>query len=99
MGFVHYTRQANQDLLDIWLWVARDSIAIADGIIDRVEQRTAKLAKHPEIGTARPEIGQGARGLVIERWLVLYRLAEGGVEIVRIVDGARDLQRLDWPTA
>lgn len=99
MGLVHHTRQANQDLLDIWLWVARDSIAIADGIIDRIERRTAKLAKHPEIGIARPEIGQDARGLVIERWLVLYRLTEGGVEIVRIVDGARDLQRLDWPTA
>lgn len=47
---------------------------------------------------ARPEIGEGARSLVIERWLVLYRLVDGGVQIVRIVDGARDLDRLDWPT-
>jgi toxin ParE1/3/4 len=96
MGFVHYSHRAKQDLLDIWLWIARDSMAIADAVLDRIEQRAAKLAEHREIGIARPEIGEGARGLVIERWLVLYRLVDGGVQIVRIVDGARDLERIGW---
>ncbi|CAN7630943.1 type II toxin-antitoxin system RelE/ParE family toxin [Bosea sp. LjRoot90] len=97
MGFVHYTNQAKQDLLDIWLWIARDSVLLADAVLDRLEQRANKLSQHREIGMARPEIGEGARGLVIERWLVLYRLVDGGVRIVRIVDGARDLGRLGWP--
>lgn len=97
MGFVHYTNRAKQDLLDIWLWIARDSATVADTVLDRIEQRAAKLSQHREIGMARPEIGEGARGLVIERWVVLYRLVDGGVQIVRIVDGARDLGRLDWP--
>lgn len=96
MGFVHYTNRAKQDLLDIWLWIARDSATVADTVLDRIEQRAAKLSQHREIGMARPEIGEGARGLVIERWVVLYRLVDGGVQIVRIVDGARDLGRLDW---
>jgi toxin ParE1/3/4 len=96
MGFVHYSHRAKQDLLDIWLWIARDSMAIADAVLDRIERRAAKLAEHREIGIARPEIGEGARGLVIERWLVLYRLVDGGVQIVRIVDGARDLERIGW---
>jgi toxin ParE1/3/4 len=99
MGSVHYTDGAKQDLLDIWLWIARDSATLADAVLDRVEQRVAKLSQHPEIGMARPEIGEGARGLVIERWLVLYRLVDGGVQIVRIVDGARDFGRLGWPTS
>jgi toxin ParE1/3/4 len=97
VGRVHFSQQANDDLIDIWLWIARDSIAIADTAIDRIERRAAQLAYHPEIGVARPEIGDGARGLVAERWLVLYRLIDGGVLIVRIVDGARDLGRLEWP--
>lgn len=96
MGFVHYTNRAKRDLLDIWLWIARDSATVADTVLDRIEQRAAKLSQHREIGMARPEIGEGARGLVIERWVVLYRLVDGGVQIVRIVDGARDLGRLDW---
>jgi hypothetical protein len=39
---------------------------------------------------------EDARALVIERWLVLYRLVEDGVQVVRIIDGARDLTRIDW---
>lgn len=97
MGFVHYSQGAKQDLLDIWLWIARDNPGLADAVLDRIEQRTSKLSQHREIGMARPEIGEGARGLVIERWLVLYRLIDGGVQVVRIVDGARDLARLGWP--
>lgn len=97
MGFVHYTNRAKQDLLDIWLWIARDNAALADVVLDRLEQRANKLSQHREIGMARPEIGEGARGLVVERWLVLYRLVDGGVQVVRIVDGARDLRRLGWP--
>ena len=34
--------------------------------------------------------------LVIDRWLALYRLMHDGVQIVRIVDGARDLSKLEW---
>jgi toxin ParE1/3/4 len=37
-----------------------------------------------------------ARALIIERWIALYRLVEDGVRVVRIVDGARDLTRIDW---
>jgi toxin ParE1/3/4 len=97
MGFVHYTNRAKRDLLDIWLWIARDSATVADAVLDRIEQRASKLSQHREIGVARPEIGEGARGLVIERWLVLYHLVDGGVQIVRI-DGARDLGRIGWLT-
>jgi hypothetical protein len=32
--------------------------------------------------------------LVIERWLALYRIEQDGVQIVRIVDGARDLTKI-----
>lgn len=98
MGFVRYTQQAKQDLLDIWLWIARDNAALADAVLDRIEEHASKLSRHREIGMARPEIGEGARGLVVERWLVLYRLVDGGVQIVRVVDSARDLGRLGWPT-
>ncbi|MDR3475763.1 MAG: type II toxin-antitoxin system RelE/ParE family toxin [Devosia sp.] len=60
-------------------------------------RRTCRLlGDHPQLGSARSEIAEGARVLVIERWLALYRLVEDGVQVVRIVDGARDLTRLEW---
>ena len=48
------------------------------------------------MGPARPEIAEGARGLVIERWLALYRLVDDGVQVVRIVDSSRDTGKIEW---
>ena len=80
-------------MLDIWLWLARDNLALADDVLDRVDERLKQLADFPELGVARPDIAPGARSLLVERWLVLYHLNERGVNVVRIVDGVRDLSR------
>jgi toxin ParE1/3/4 len=94
---VRFTQQARDDLLEIWLYVAgRNSEAIADRIFDHVEQAFARLAAHPRLGRARPEIHEDARSLVIERWLALYRVTDDTVEIVRVVDGARDLRNIEF---
>ena len=95
---VTFTRQAREDLLDIWAYIApRNSQIVADGVYDRVEVACRSLAQHPQLGRARPEIAADARSLVIDRWLALYRLVPGGVQVARIMDGARDLTDIDWP--
>jgi len=95
---VRFTRRAREDLLDIWLYVApRSSEAVADQIYDRLEERCQLLTEHPQLGPARPEIAEDARALVIERWLALYRLIDDGAQVVRIVDGSRDLTQIEWP--
>ena len=55
-------------------------------------------AEHPLIGPARPEIAEEARSLLVRRWLVLYQVASPGVQIVRLIDAARDLGILEWTT-
>ena len=95
---VTFTRLAREDLLDIWAHIApRNSQAVADGVFDRVEEACRLLAQHPQLGRARPEIAADARSLVIDRWFALYRLVPGGVQVARIMDGARDLSDIDWP--
>jgi toxin ParE1/3/4 len=97
MGKVHFTHRARQDLLDIWIYIApRNSEAAADAIYDRIEEACRQLRDYPQLGPARLEIAEGARALVVERWLALYRLTEYGAQVVRIVDGARDLTRIEW---
>src|ERR1700721_1664074 len=74
-------RQARQDLLDIWLHIARqNSETIADKIYDRIEETCRLLRDHPQLGPARPEIAKDARALVVERWLALYRLLDDGAQ-------------------
>jgi toxin ParE1/3/4 len=97
VSWVRYTHRAREDLLDIWVHIALRNPAAADGLYDRIEENCRLLRDHPRLGAVRKEIAADARVLVIEHWLVLYRLVEGGVQIVRIVDGARDLAHLEWP--
>lgn len=98
MAKLHYTRRAREDLFDIWLYIAlRNSDAFADAIYDRIEESCARLAQHQQLGRACPEIAPDARALVVERWLALYRLTDYGAQIVRVVDGARDLTAIEWP--
>jgi toxin ParE1/3/4 len=94
VGHVRYSRKAKTDLLDIWLWVAKDSVALADRIIDDIEAKASLLHEHPESGVARLDIAPQARSLVVKRWLILYALETGGVRIARVVDGARDLSKV-----
>lgn len=97
MAKVRYSRLARKDLLDLWQHIElQTSEAAADAICDRIENACQVLTEYPQLGRARPEIADGARSLVVERWLALYRLVPGGVQIVRIVDGARDLTKIEW---
>jgi toxin ParE1/3/4 len=97
MGKVRYTRRACRDLLEIWEWIAADSPSTADRVYDAIEKRCGSLRQHPKLGRPRPEIEEGVRSLVIERWLAFYRIVEDGVQVVRIIDGARDFSKLKWP--
>jgi toxin ParE1/3/4 len=92
---LRFSRQAREDLLEIWLHVAQRDPLTADQVLDRIEARCRRLADHPQLGPARPDINPEARCLTVERWLILYRQIDNAVQVVRIVDGARDLGSLD----
>ena len=82
--------------MDLWVSIARENPRAADRIIERIERACSHLRDHPQLGPARPEIGLGARALIIERWIAFYKIDAEGVQIVRVVDGARDLEHLSF---
>ena len=85
---------AETDLIEIWLNIAKDNPLAADRFLDAIAERILQLATFPESGPSRPDIGTEVRALTIGNYLVLYRLAEQRIEIVRIVHGARDVSAL-----
>jgi len=91
---LRYSHAARQDLIDIWGFIGQNSPATADRVIDRVMEACQSLERFPGLGRARPEISVDARSLSVERWLVLYRQDQGKVHILRILDAARDLDRV-----
>lgn len=63
-------------------------------MVARLAVGVARLADYPESGRARPEIGPGARSVMVGRYLVLYRVNEDCVDIVRVIHGAREITGL-----
>ncbi|WP_284314405.1 type II toxin-antitoxin system RelE/ParE family toxin [Labrys miyagiensis] len=93
---MRYSKLAKEDLLKIWRDIAVHDEAAADRIFDLIHDRCDLLRDQPRLGPQRPEIGEGTRVLVIEKWIAFYREIAGGVQIVRVVDGRRDLKQIEW---
>ena len=91
MSGVSLSARARRDLLDIWLHIAADSVPAAERVYDRLEARLAILNTFPEAGEARPDIAPEARALTETPYIMLYRLRPQGLQIVRVMHGARDL--------
>jgi toxin ParE1/3/4 len=93
-----YTKRpkAEADLLEIWLYVAQDSPRAADRLLDRIETQCRLLADNPRLGRARPDVAPDARAWIVGRYLVLYRERDDGIEVVRVVHGARRVEQIEF---
>ena len=93
--------QALEDLADIYVSIGLDNKEAAERVYSVIETRAEMLCEFPRMGPRRPEIAATARILVERPYLILYELHpdtdEGPtamIEIVRVVDGRRELNRL-----
>jgi toxin ParE1/3/4 len=90
---VRYTVRARRDLIDLWLEIYDVNPAAADDLYHRLEVRIEALRRYPESGRARPEIAAKARALVEFPYLILYRIIPESVQIVRVLHGARNIDK------
>lgn len=86
--------EADNDLLDIWLFIAQDSPNNADHFLERIRDKFWGLAESPEIGSNRSTLKEGLRSYPIGSYLIFYFPLTDGVEIVRVLHGARDIESL-----
>ena len=89
--------RAIADLIEHYVYIARDKVEPADRFLKQVERTFDLIARFPGIGRAwesRPPRLRGVRVYPIPRFrncFVFYRPIESGVEILTVLHGARDL--------
>tara|TARA_Y100000815_G_scaffold132236_1_gene119380 strand:- start:1279 stop:1572 length:294 start_codon:yes stop_codon:yes gene_type:complete len=88
---VYILPSADRDLDEIYDWIAQDDPLAAEAHVRQLVAVAERLRDFPERGMARPEIGEGARSWAVGRYLLLYRVSDGRVEIVRFLHGAREM--------
>ena len=96
MTMIVVSRRAREDFKRIWRYIALDDESAADRLLLALDAKIERLRDFPGIGTPRDEIRPGARTLVHGSYLILYEhdADAGQVEIVAVVEGMRDLDRL-----
>jgi toxin ParE1/3/4 len=94
MGRLVVRPQALTDLDDIFDYIAEDSLDRAIGFIRKLYEQMEKLATNPNMGRRRDELLPELRSLPYGNYLIFYVPLDDGVDVVRVLNGARDLEAL-----
>jgi len=87
-----FTRpRAEADLLDIWSYIAQDSPANADILLDRIRDTLNRLAAMPFMAQARFDLAPGLRMFPVGSYLIFFRPIQDGIEVIRILHGKRNI--------
>ncbi|MFY9343462.1 MAG: type II toxin-antitoxin system RelE/ParE family toxin [Planctomycetota bacterium] len=100
-GHVHKSSAARGDLeTNAAYLLDHGSVQVALRFLDRAEETFALLAQHPGFGRRRAFVRPDLEGLRsfrvkdFENYLVFYLPRESGIEVVRVLHGAQDLEAL-----
>jgi len=95
------TSQADQDLYDLAVYYLREAgIVVAHRFLDHAEQAFTRLARMPRMGARlqfRKSEHAGIRRWHIEgfpKLIILYRDVNDGIEVIRVLPAARDIEAI-----
>jgi len=93
MGIIVRSNLSKVDAFDIAYHIAQDNPAAARHFLRTLEKKLTMLARHPLAGRARPSLQKDLRSFSVGDYLVFYRPIPSGIELARILHGARHLRR------
>ena len=94
---VVFLQPALDDLEEIALYIAKGSNESALKKHDKVVSSADKLETFPKLGTLVPDkkmSESGFRMLVIDKYLLFYKIYDGEINILRVLHGMRDYPKL-----
>ena len=90
-----WSREAETDLIDIWLYGAQEhSPGAADRHLRAIDTACKRLVNWPHSGRAHSEIAHGLRSVSVTPHVVFYRVTSAAVEIVRVLHARRDVNAI-----
>jgi toxin ParE1/3/4 len=92
--------EARQDLVDLFTNIGEYDPDAANRFLTAVDQTTERLAESPGLGSpwesSSPELA-GLRFRLVKgfkKYLIFYLPKKGGIEVVRVLHGARNIEKL-----
>jgi len=94
VSLLRISPRAAADLIEIWGYIADDSVANADAFIDKLYETLQVLGRQPGSGRRREELAPGMQSFPFGRYVIFYRALKDAIEIVRVLHGARDIESI-----
>ena len=94
MAVVSASTDATRDLDQIWSFIATDNMDAADVFLDHIWKRCQSYANQPMLGEMRSDLAQQIRCFSVGSYVAFYRPSPVGIDLVRVLHGARDIHRL-----
>ncbi|ATW24480.1 type II toxin-antitoxin system RelE/ParE family toxin [Candidatus Formimonas warabiya] len=98
-----YTRDAVDDLDSIFDYISEDNRIAAANMLERIENSILKLAGNPRMGSVLPAndlslVEPGYRRIVVNPYLIFYRIGKDEIFISRILHCRQDWMNLLFET-
>jgi toxin ParE1/3/4 len=94
MALIFRSPRAVTDILEIVERIANDNPTAAGRFLEEIDRLLTRLSEFPGLGPARDELLPGLRSIPHSNYLLFYRPVTNGIELVRVLHGARDLEEL-----
>ncbi len=88
------SQPAIRDLESISSYFADVNVETGEIFLLGFSKRCQQIVSFPSSGRSYDDLQVGLRGLPLEGYVILYRVMNDGIEIVRVVNGRQDLQSL-----
>lgn len=89
-----FSPRARSDFDEILDHIGKTDPDSALDFVTRLQLMCDRLAQMPEMGRKRDDLLPDIRGFPVERYIIFYRVLGTGVEIVRVLHGARDIESI-----
>ncbi len=87
---LRWSRQAQQDLLEIGRYIAKDNPTAARRWVERLRQKARHAAEFPNAGRVVPEYSRAElREVLLRTYRIVYRVCDDGIEILTVFEGHR----------
>jgi toxin ParE1/3/4 len=94
MSRVRLTPQVRRDLKEIDEYISRDNPDAAARVILNIREKCQVLSQQPGIGRNRSDLLPELRSFVVGNYVIFYFPTGEGIEVIRVLHGARDIQKL-----
>ena len=85
---------AIRDLDDISDYFLERNIQAGEQLLQEFTKKCRNLATFPTMGKSYSQVRADLRGIPLQGYIILYRLIDDGLEIVRVVNARQDLESL-----